>query len=134
MVLIVTNTATARNFDQVVFEGVRCAGVYLVLSAKGGGEDLNTFWSTEDTFLGLSFAAATIQADSLRVRLAQAHCNGDGGLAAGAGFGGGRCGGCHPAQGRAEGPTAQKTGERSEKQFRGAEGFCYRATNSMRSA
>ena len=25
------------------------------------------------------------------------------------GFGGGRCGGCPPAQGRAEGPTAHKT-------------------------
>ena len=57
---------------------------------------------------------AAIQAISLRIRLAAAtlvepHCWEYGVRSVSDGFGGGRCGGAAPAQGRAEGPTAQKT-------------------------
>ena len=40
--------------------------------------------------------------------LAEPHCWDEGVRLVSDGFGGGRCGGCPPAQGRAEGPTAQK--------------------------
>ena len=100
MVLIVTNTATARNLDQVVFEGVRCAGVYLTLSTKGREEHLS--W--------LALIPATIQAffeTSLvvgRHTAGQAHCCEEGVPVVRRGFEGGVAGGIPPHKG---GPQAR---------------------------
>ena len=67
--------------------------------------------ATKNTFLDQLFVAATIQAISscnwLRAAtLLEPHCWDECVRLVSDGFGGGRCGGAAPAQGRAEGPTA----------------------------
>ena len=67
---------------------------------------------------------AAIQAIALRIRLAAArlgkrHCQNEGVRSVRHVFGGGRCGGAAPAQGRAEGPTAHMLVESIEEREEG---------------
>ena len=47
--------------------------------------------------------------------MVETHCCDEGVPLVSDGFGGGRCGGCPPAQGRAEGPTAKRQVESREQ-------------------